>query len=189
MNMSSGAMQKGFRVLIVEDDRTVQKVYEKIFANMGYQHQIVSTGEAAYQAIAREKFDLICLDLKLPDINGIDLVEKLKRELEWIPVIIVTANPSLESSIEAISAGIVTEYIIKPFDSKEMILTVRKAIEKARLSIENKRLMKRLETTNQALLERVEQLEQFGRDAEHFQSEVEKLKKYVKDLEQRIAQK
>ena len=178
--------QKNLRVLVVEDDRVILRLYEKFFTEQGYQWEMALSGTEALQKIEQAKFDLVCLDLRLPDMDGILLVEKIKNKLEWIPVIIVTGNPSLESTIEAINAGIVTEYIVKPFDAKELIFTIRKAIEKAKLAIENKRLLKKVETTNQALLERVEQLEHFAREALTFKAEVNQLRIYIKDLEQKL---
>ena len=178
---------KNLRVLIIEDDKVVLKLYEKFFSGHGYQWEVSLSGADALQKINQGKFDLVCLDLGLPDIDGMLLIDKIKNKLEWIPVIIVTANPSLESTIEAIKAGIVTEYIVKPFDAKELIFTVKQAVEKAKLAIENKRLLKKIETANQALLERVEELEQFAKEAATLQTEINQLKIYVKELEQKLA--
>ncbi len=115
-------------------------------------------------------------------MDGIDLLKLIKRKVEWIPVIIVTANPSLESSLEALKAGIVTEYITKPFDTKELMITIRQSVEKAKLLLDNKRLLKRLENTNKALTERVEQLEEFAKDSMKLQKQVAELNAYVESL-------
>ncbi len=180
---------KNLRVLIIEDDKIVLKLYEKFFSEHGYQWEVSMSGAEALQKIEQSKFDLVCLDLGLPDMDGMLLIDKIKSKVEWIPVIIVTANPSLESSLKAIKAGIVTEYIVKPFESHELIFTVRQAVEKSKLAIENKRLVKKLETANQALLERVEQLEHFAKKATTFQLEINQMKAYIGELEQKLSKK
>ena len=189
MDHANMAQLKNLKVLIVEDDKIVLKLYEKFFSEHGYLWEVSLSGAEAIQKIDQGKFDLVCLDLGLPDMDGMSLVDKIKNKLEWIPVIIVTANPSLESSIQAIKAGIVTEYIVKPFDAKELVFTVRQAVEKAKLAIENKRLLKKIETANQALLERVEQLEHFAKKATTFQVENNQLKIYIKELEKKLSTK
>ncbi len=178
--------KRKLKILTIEDDPTINKLYERVLANDG--HRVISavTGAEAVKKLKEEAFDLVCLDLKLPDMDGVELLKLIKRKVEWIPVIIVTANPTLESSVAAINAGIVTEYIAKPFDTKELVLTVRQSVEKARLALENKRLMKKLENTNQALMERVQQLEEFAKDTVKMQGKITELTQYVRSLEQKV---
>ena len=178
--------KKKLKILAIEDDRTIIKLYEKILKDDG--HEIVSaySGAEAITKLEQASFDLICLDLKLPDMDGVELLKVIKNQIEWIPVIIVTANPSIESSMEAVNAGVVTEYILKPFDTKELSVIVRKSVEKAKLAIENKRLLKKLENTNQALIERVEQLEDFAKQAVKSQEKIVELSQYVKSLEEKV---
>jgi DNA-binding NtrC family response regulator len=174
------------KILAIEDDQTIIKLYQHILSNDG--HRVISamSGAEAIKKLKEEAFDLVCLDLKLPDMDGVELLKLIKRKVEWIPVIIVTANPTLESSVAAVNAGIVTEYIAKPFDTKELVLIVRQSVEKARLALENKRLLKRLENTNQALTERVQQLEEFAKDTVKMQDKISELNQYVRALEQKV---
>ncbi len=182
MGQHEKASKRQLKILVIEDDPTIIKIYERILSNDG--HRVVSalTGAQAVTKLKDESFDLVCLDLKLPDMDGMDLLKLIKRKVEWIPVIIVTANPSLESSLEALNAGIVTEYITKPFDTKELVITIRQSVEKAKLLLDNKRLLKRLENTNKALTERVEQLEEFAQDSVKLQRRITELNAYVESL-------
>lgn len=186
MGTSDITAKKKLKVLVIEDDKTVVRLYEKILGTEGHAVISVGTGADAVNKFKEETFDLVCLDLKLPDMEGEDLLKVIKNKIEWTPVIIVTANPSVESSVAAVNAGIVTEYILKPFETKELGLLVRKSVEKAQLAIENKRLLRKLDTANQALTERVKQLEDFANDAAKFQGKIAELSEYVRKLETKV---
>lgn len=180
------SQNKKLKVLAIEDDKTIIKLYEKILAAEGHKVVSAGTGGEAIRLLNEESFDLICLDLKLPDMDGAELLKIIKTKIEWTPVIIVTANPSVESSVAAVNAGIVTEYILKPFDTKELGNTIHKSVEKARLAIENKRLLKKLDAANQALTERVAQLEDLAREAVKFQAKISELTQYIQKLEAKV---
>lgn len=186
MGEMEDAKKRKLKILAIEDDLTIIKLYEKYLSEDG--HRVVSavTGAEAIKKLKDESFDLVCLDLKLPDMDGTELLKIIKRNVEWIPVIIVTANPTLESSLEALNAGIVTEYIAKPFNFRELAMVVRQSVEKARLALENKRLLKRLENANRALGERVQQLEDIAKDSAKMHERISELSDYVHVLEKKI---
>lgn len=180
------ARHKKMNFLAIEDDQTVIKLYEKFLAEEGHTLVSATTGADGIKKMDGGAYDLIFMDLKLPDMDGMDLVRRVKDKLEWMPVIIVTANPTLESSIEAVNIGIVTEYIVKPFDSQELVLVIDKAVEKAKLAIENKRLLKKLEISNKALTERVEELEDFAKMAVEYKEKVAKLNTHIQALQAKL---
>ncbi len=94
--------KRKLKILTIEDDPTINKLYERVLANDG--HRVISavTGAEAVKKLKEEAFDLVCLDLKLPDMDGLELLKLIKRKVEWIPVIIVTANlPSRRSMPES----------------------------------------------------------------------------------------
>jgi len=172
-------ISKPKKILAIDDDDTILKLYCSILGEEGYDIETASTGKEALKMISQDSFDLVFLDLKLPDISGTDVLKKIREKLEWAPVVVVTANPSLESSIEAIRAGGVYEYIIKPFGADNLKLAIRRALEKNEMMIENKRLMKRLERTNEALSERVDELEKFAKVTMDYEKEISDLKKKI----------
>lgn len=178
--------KRKLKILAIEDDLTIIKLYEKFLTEDGHRFVSAVTGAEAIKKLKDESFDLVCLDLKLPDMDGTELLKIIKRNVEWIPVIIVTANPTLESSLEALNAGIVTEYIAKPFNFRELAMVVRQSVEKARLALENKRLLKRLENANRALGERVQQLEDIAKDSAKMHERISELSDYVHVLEKKI---
>ena len=174
------------RVLAIEDEETSVTLYRNVLTPLGHALDVASTGAEAVAAIEGQTYDLILLDLKLPDSDGIDVLKQIKDQITWTPVIIITAHPSLDSSIEAIRTGGVYEYLIKPFGHQQLVDTVRRAVDKAQLTLENHRLLKKLERTNQALTERVDQLERFARLAVDYEKKIWELKEKVRGLEQKL---
>lgn len=173
---------QNLNILCVDDDETVLKIYESFLPREGHKIRLVRTGKEAVEEVFNQDYDLILLDLKLPDMDGVDVLKQIQDKTTFTPVIIVTANPSVDSSIEAIRYGGVTEYVIKPVESIHLSLAVRRAIEKSQLKIENMRLVNKLKAANQALQERVEQLEETAREAEAHKAR-------IKELEEKIGKK
>jgi len=182
MSIKDKQFSDNLTILAIDDEETVLKLYENILSADGHRVVKVTQGSQALKVMEEESFDLVFLDLKLPDMDGTELLKKIRSKLEWAPVVIVTGNPSIESTIEAIRAGGVYEYIIKPFRADDIQMTVRRAMEKAALSIENKRLIKKLEITNQALLERVDELQKFAEVSVDYEKKITDLQKKVEDL-------
>lgn len=174
---------ESLRVLAVEDEDTSSTLYLNVLGQAGHDVVVVKTGAEAVDKINQETFDLIILDLKLPDIGGIDVLKKVKNQIAWTPVVIITAHPSLDSSIEAIRTGGVYEYLVKPFGHQQLSDAINRALDRAKLTMENHRLLKRLERTNQALTERVDQLEKFARVAEDYEKKITELKDKIKEME------
>ena len=183
MGEEAGNTQRLVKILAVDDEETVLKLYERLIADLGHQVVLARTGGQAIDIINRECVDLVILDLKLPDIDGSQLLAMIKEKVPSAPVIIVTAHPTLESSIESIRAGGVYDYIIKPFGSDALQLVVRRAVERTILMSENKRLMHRLEVANLALAERVEQLEKIAGAALGYEGTISQLQERIKQLE------
>ncbi|MDD5449288.1 MAG: response regulator [Candidatus Omnitrophica bacterium] len=129
---------KDVSILAVDDETEVRNLYDTILTEEGYRVTTASCGEEAVERIKQEKFNLLLLDLKMPGMSGTDVLKAVPDRLEGTSVIIVTAYPSLESSIEAIKSG-VCDYVIKPFSPKELRNIVRMVAEKAKLIEENKK--------------------------------------------------
>jgi DNA-binding NtrC family response regulator len=185
MSQEEIAAQRLIKILAIDDDETVLKLYQRLLADLGHPVVVARTGAQALEIINKENVDLVILDLKLPDVHGCELLGQIKEKLNNAPVIIVTAHPTLESSIESIRAGGVYDYIIKPFASDALQLVVRRAVERTILMSENKRLMHRLEVAHQALGERVEQLEKIAGTALGYEGTIAQLQERIKQLEEK----
>lgn len=184
MSKQAKDFSREMKILAVDDEKSTIKLYTSLLKEEGYSIVTAITGKEALAKIESEEFDLVLLDLKLPDMDGTDIMERIKQKNLDLSVIIVTANPSMESSIQAVKAG-VYDYIVKPFASEDLKLVIRRAVEKARLLIENKKLMGKLDKANKVLIERVEQLEKFAKIAVGYEGEITNLKEKLKKIEKK----
>jgi len=178
--------QRQMHILAIDDEETTARLYTKLLTQMGHKVTICYTGQETIRAVQEQRFDLVILDLKLPDMHGTDLLNRIQEYLHEAPVIIVTANPSLESSIEAIRTGGVYDYIVKPFSQQDLDLVVSRAVEKTILTAENRRLNKKVDRTNQALEERVGELERMSQIAVDYEKKLAELNKHVQELEKKL---
>lgn len=170
------------KILAIDDEETALRLYQAVLKEEGHAVDVAMTGTEGIDKVHQGNYDLIILDLKLPDIYGTDLLKKIVDKITWVPVIIITAHPSLESSIDAIKTGGVHEYIIKPFGAEDLKLAIRRVIEKNRLMIENQRLLTKLERANQALSQRVDELEKMARIAQDYEQKITALEAKIKKI-------
>ncbi len=181
--MNSGLEKECLNVLAIEDDKSTLKLYKTCLERCGHQAFTAKTGQGGLELIKTQDLDMVFLDLFLPDMNGLDLLRKIRGENEWVPVVIVTGNPSLESLQEAVKLGGVYEYILKPFLEDDVRLAIKRVKEKYFLMVQNKRLLNKLENTNKALADRVDELEQFAQKAVEYEKEIGRLTKRIEELE------
>jgi len=117
------------KILVADDDLSIRTVLKEALQEEGYEVIAVGSGKEAL-TIAREGgLDLIILDIKMPDVHGIDVLRKLRAKDKTLPVIILTAFPSMEKDIE-IQLGNISAFISKPFDLEEIKNTVRGILSK-----------------------------------------------------------
>ena len=128
------------RILIVEDEESIRKLLSKFFDQLGYVTLSVGSAEEAQKQLVEKDFDVAIVDIKLPGMDGIHLLNEIKHVTPDTEVIIITGHASLETSIEAVRIG-AYDYLVKPFDElDEVCFTVERAFEKRRLSIKNRKL-------------------------------------------------
>ena len=126
-------------ILIVDDDEVMCRTLSDILEKMSYEVTAVQTGEDALYPLQEGIFDLILLDIKLPDMNGLSVLKKI-RKIDSDPfVIMMTAYADVKTAVAAIKAG-AYDYINKPFEIEELKLTIKKALETKELKGEVLRL-------------------------------------------------
>ncbi len=135
---------KGYRVLIVEDDQKMNQALLHIISKEGYSAQSVDSGEKALEQIKDTRFDLIISDLKLPGIDGRQLLKATKQYDADILFVIITAYGTVDTAVSAMKEG-AEDYILKPFDMEELRLVIKKTMEKRELFLNNIRLQRQLE--------------------------------------------
>ena len=136
-------MSQTLRVLVVDDEEIIRDVLETLLEREGYDVTAAETGTEALKAFEADPYDLVLLDLMLPDRSGLEVLREIRRRDPDAVVVIVTAYSSIEGAIEAMREG-AFHYIPKPFQNQEVLLTVEKGAERRKLTEENRRLKEEL---------------------------------------------
>ena len=134
---------KPAQILIVEDDRKMRLALREIMTNEGYVVDTVETGEAALGKADGNGYDLVITDLKLPGIDGMDVLRAIRKSRPETSVVIITAYATVDTAVEAMREG-AEDYISKPFNLDEIRLIVRKVLEKKALLDDNRLLRSQL---------------------------------------------
>ena len=132
------------RILIVDDEQIVRESLTNWLKEESYQVEAAENGPLALEKIRQTPFQVVLLDLKMPGMDGIQVLTELKKEFPDIEVIIMTAYGSVNTAVEAIKAG-AYDYIVKPFDPEEVALLIKKILEHKNLILENILLRQKLE--------------------------------------------
>ena len=120
------------KILIVDDERLVRQSLEKDLAGQGYLVISTDKGQAAISLVEEESPDLVLLDIRLPDLDGIEVLKRLREIDRNLMVLIMTAYGSIDTAIAAIRSG-AYDYLTKPFDLETIHLAVRQALEASTL--------------------------------------------------------
>ena len=112
------------RVLLIEDDRMVGAAVEQALKDAAYAVDWVRDGETALLAAASESYEVLLLDLGLPNADGRDILKRLRADGRKLPVIIVTARDAIEDRIEGLDLG-ADDYLVKPFEIRELLARMR----------------------------------------------------------------
>ena len=126
-------------VLIVDDEKNYPLILSAVLADEGFETLTANSGQEALQILASSDVDLILTDMKMPTMDGIELLEKIKERDPDIPVIMMTAHGTVEKAVEAMQKGAYT-YILKPFDNDRLVLYTNKALAMFRVVKENRLL-------------------------------------------------
>ncbi|MFC1811601.1 sigma-54-dependent transcriptional regulator [Thermodesulfobacteriota bacterium] len=124
-------MNKKDAILVVDDENGVRQSFNMLLKD-NYTVLLAGTGKEAIDIFTKNAVDLVLLDILLPDINGIDLLEKLMETDPNVEIIMVTAVNEIQTAVKAIKLG-AYEYIIKPFEVDDVLILIDRALEKKRL--------------------------------------------------------
>jgi two-component system nitrogen regulation response regulator GlnG len=127
------------RLLIADDEDSLRWVLEKGLQQAGYDVTGVKDGEAALQAFAAESFDLVFLDVRMPGMDGLTALAKLRDVRNDVPIVVMTAHGTMDTAIQAMQKG-AYDYLAKPFDLDEVVLLAERALAASRLTAEVVRL-------------------------------------------------
>ena len=177
-------------VLLMEDEMNVAKGLEMVMREEGYDVDMADTGQGALDKFRAGQFDLLVADLRLPDMDGMDVVQHVREKRPRTNVVIITGYPSVSSAVQAVRMG-VSDYLRKPFTEDEFKTAVKSALkEKEKESMEElivetqkERLIQKEEVTR--VLERAYQNGEFWRELMEDGSEA--LKDYRLSLKAKAA--
>ena len=132
------------RILIVDDEATIRDTLCTVLKEEGFDAESAENGRAALEKIQQNNYDLVITDLRMPEMDGLELLKAVKLNSPQTSVIIITAYGSMESAIEALRLG-AFDYLIKPLDFDDVILRVRRLMEHRELVEENRILREAIE--------------------------------------------
>jgi two-component system response regulator AtoC len=127
------------RILVVDDEKHIRKILSIMLSKKGYDVHTAESGDEALQITATTSFDAVITDIRMPGMDGLDLLARLKAQDPDAIVIVVTAFSSVETAITAMKNG-AYDYISKPFKEDEIVLVLQKALERQRILEENRQL-------------------------------------------------
>ena len=134
------------KILIIEDEEPIRRVLIRILTEEDSKFQIfeASDGKKGLELIKKESFDLVLCDIKMPKLDGIELLQKAKKINSTIPFIMLTGHGNIDTAVESMKIG-AYDFLSKPPDLNRLINSVRNALERKELEVENKILRKKIE--------------------------------------------
>ncbi len=121
-------MDKYARILVVDDDETIIKTFKAILDDEGYVVDVVATGSEAVLKSEQNAYNIVLLDIRLPDMEGVELLELMRDTVPRTRKIMVTGYPSMQNAIAALNRK-ADAYLIKPVDVEKLLSTVKEQLE------------------------------------------------------------
>jgi DNA-binding NtrC family response regulator len=122
-------LDQKYRILIVDDDEAIRTTMKAILEDEGYSVDSASSGKEAIKKTLEQTYNLALLDIRLPDMEGVELLGKMKDNIPRMRKIMVTGFPTLQNAIEAVNKN-ADVYLIKPVDVDKLLASVKEQLEK-----------------------------------------------------------
>lgn len=132
------------RILIIDDERSIRNTLKDILEFEKHEVELAEDGKKGFELAKSQKFDLIFSDIKMPEIDGIELLPMLKESNEDVPVVMISAHGNIETAVECLKKG-AFDFVEKPIDLNRLLITVRNALDKTTLVAETKVLKKKID--------------------------------------------
>lgn len=136
--------EKNAHILIIDDEKNYLLVLQTLLEDEGYTVTALSDPETALAFLQESEVDVVVTDMKMPRITGLDVLERVKKQWPYIPVLIMTAFGTIESAVETMKYG-AFDYITKPFSNDELLLSIHNAVELAQAHREYKLLQEAMQ--------------------------------------------
>jgi two-component system, NtrC family, response regulator HydG len=115
-------------ILVVDDDKSILRTFTRILQKSGYEIDVAETGKEAQEKAETHQYDLALVDIRLPDMDGTDLLAKLKKQLQHTVKIMITGFPSLETGVKALDEG-ADAYLVKPVKPQELLMLLEEKLK------------------------------------------------------------
>ena len=129
-------MRRNAAVLVIDDEEVMRDILGTLLEREGYSVRLASSGQEGLDLAKSLPFDAVIVDVMMPGIDGLQVLDELKKHDEELPVLMITAYASMESAISAMKKG-AFDYITKPFKNDEVLVVLQNAIERRQLVAEN----------------------------------------------------
>jgi len=122
-------------ILVVDDDKSILRTFTRILQKSGYEIEVAETGKEAIEKAENRRYDLALVDIRLPDMDGTDLLGRLKKQLQHTVKIMITGFPSLETGVKALDEG-ADAYLVKPVKPQELLMLLDEKLKGQEISQE-----------------------------------------------------
>src|SRR6476620_10546022 len=136
------------RILVVDDEAEIRRSVRMILEYEGYEVLEASSGPDAISIVEREAPDLVFLDIKMPGMDGLGALQRIRTSNDALPVVIISGHGTVSTAVEATKAG-AFDFIEKPLASERILVTIRNALDSTRLQDENRSLKRAVEARYQ----------------------------------------
>lgn len=134
------------KILIVDDESAVRESLEELLRMENFQAESAGSGEEALKVLSEVKYDLVLLDIKMPGIDGVEVMRQIKKYHPDTRIIIITGYGSLDSAIESIRSG-AQDYMLKPYTAEDILLSVNRALSEKETRARKEILIEQLESS------------------------------------------
>ena len=141
-----GKQKRQYRILVAEDEENTRRATVRSLQLAGYIAESARNGIEAIRKLNESDFDLLLLDIRMPDMDGIEVMRRLEKSGRTIPIIILTAFATLESAITAVKAG-AQDFLVKPQHIREILAAIEKALVKSQSAKDNHDLSQMMQET------------------------------------------
>ena len=138
------------KVLVIDDERSIRNSLKEILEYEGHTVHDAADGIEGISKAGGNKYDIILCDIKMPKMDGLEVLEKLQEIVPDVPVVMISGHGNIETAVEAIKKG-AFDFISKPLDLNRILITVRNAMDKSSLVIETKSLKRKISKTNEMI--------------------------------------
>ncbi|MDP2052132.1 MAG: response regulator, partial [Acidobacteriota bacterium] len=139
-------MRRNASVLVIDDEEVMRDILGTLLEREGYSVRLASGGQEGLELAKSLPFDAVIVDVMMPGLDGMQVLNEIKKHDDDLPVLMVTAYASMESAIAAMKKG-AFDYITKPFKNDEVLVVLNNATERRRLVAENRALRQNLQAS------------------------------------------